>query len=126
MKLILNESKTISICAKKIWNETEIEIQAGEAYTFDAIGLWQDLLKKCDACGYTSTYMNLYNRWKRSKDNHWFALIGSINQRNDFLIGKSNQITFHENGKLYCYANDVMGFYWNNFGQISLTITRIK
>lgn len=29
-------------------------------------------------------------------------------------------------GKLSCYANDVKGFYWNNSGQITLTITRIK
>jgi hypothetical protein len=126
MKLNINESKTISICSIKFWNETEIEIQNGEEYKFVAEGQWKDLLMKCDADGYSSLYMSLYNRWKRSKGNNWFALIGSINQTNDFLIGKANQKVFNESGKLFCYANDVKGFYWNNFGEISLTITRIK
>jgi len=116
MKLNINESKTISICSKIFWNETDIEIQNGEEYNFAAEGQWKDLLMKCDADGYTSLYMSLYNKWKRSKENNWFALMGSINQTNDFLIGKTNQKTFDESGKLF----------WNNFGEISLTITRIK
>ena len=126
MKLEINSSIKISICSKKIWNETDIEIQNGEEYKFVEEGQWKDLLMKCDADGYTSLYMSLYNRWKRSRDNNWFALMGSINQKNDFLIGKTNQKVFNESGKLFCYANDVKGFYWNNFGEISLTITRIK
>ena len=126
MKLNINESKTISICSKIFWNETDIEIQNGEEYKFVAEGQWKDLLMKCDADGYTSLYMSLYNRWKRSKENNWFALMGNIHQTNDFLIGKTNQYIFNESGKLFCYANDVKGFYWNNFGGISLTVTRIK
>ncbi|MCC7058459.1 MAG: hypothetical protein IT272_13685 [Chitinophagales bacterium] len=126
MKLEVNQSKSFKICSKEFWNDTGLEINSGEEYKFVAEGTWKDLLMKCDADGYTSLYMSLYNRWKRSKDNNWFALIGSINQTSDFLIGKSNQKKINENGKLFCYANDVKGFYWNNFGEISLTITRIK
>jgi hypothetical protein len=126
MKLNIKESKSFSICSKTFWNETEIEVQNGEEYKFEAVGLWKDLLMKCDADGYTSLYMSLYNRWKRSRENNWFALMGSINQTDDFLIGKGNQKKINKSGKLFCYANDVKGFYWNNSGQISLTITRIK
>lgn len=126
MKLDINQSQTFTICSREFWNETGIEIQAGEVYKFVAEGLWKDLLMKRDADGYTSLYMNLYNRWKRSRENNWFALMGSINQTADFLIGKNNQIVFNKDGKLFCYANDIKGFYWNNSGQLSLKITRIK
>lgn len=126
MRIELNSPVTVTIKSKLVWNETEIEIHNGEVYEFQANGEWKDLFKKCDADGYNNSYMSLYNSFKRSKENNWFALIGSINQNNDFLIGKKKQVTFSENGNFSCYANDVKGFYWNNFGELSLTITRIK
>lgn len=126
MKLQVGESKTVEIYSKIFWNETDLEILAGEEYKFDSVGSWKDLLVRCNSDGYVSWYMNLYNNWKRSPGNNWFALIGSLDKRNDFLIGKQSQLSFHNSGKLYCYANDVRGFYWNNSGQISLTISRIK
>lgn len=126
MRLEIDHSITISICSRKYWNETDIQIFNGDEYKFETTGFWKDLLKKCDADGYTNLYMNLYNKWKRSGNNNWFALIGSINQTDDFLIGTNTQKAFDKDGKLFCYANDVTGFYWNNFGQVSLKITRLK
>lgn len=126
MKLDIHQSKCIIVYSKEFWNETEIEIECGEEYEFVATGSWKDLVMKTDAEGYTSWYMSLYNKLKRSKENKWFALMGSLNKSDDFLIGKANQILFQKSGKLSCYANDVKGFYWNNFGEVSLTITRIK
>jgi len=126
MKLGINQPKSVTIYSKKFWNETDIEIENGEEYKFVADGNWKDLIMKTNADGYTSFYMSLYNRLKRSKSNKWFALIGSLNKRDDFLIGRKNQITFQQSGRLYCYANDIKNFYWNNFGQITLTITRTK
>ena len=126
MKLSINGPKTVVILAKKFLNETDIDISKDEEYLFEAVGFWKDLLTKCDADGYTNWYMNMYNNKKRSVDHNWFALMGNINNSNDFLIGKQNKIVFNNEGKLSCYANDVKGFYWNNSGQITLTITRIK
>jgi hypothetical protein len=126
MKLNINESKTIAIYSKAFWNETDLEISNEEEYRFEASGLWKDFFVKCEADGYTCWLMSLFNSWKRSPDNNWFALIGCLNKTNDFLIGKQNQISFNQNGKLHCYANDAKRFYSNNFGQISLKITRTK
>jgi len=126
MKLIIGIPQIISINSKLIWNPTHIEISKGEEYKFEADGLWKDLLKKCDADGYTNLYMSIYNGLKRSRENNWFALMGSINKAGDFLIGKNNQIVFNQDGNLYCYANDVKGFYWNNSGKLFLKITRIS
>lgn len=128
MKLKLNESIPIEIIAKCKWNPTEIEISAQEEYKFEASGSWSDLMVKTDADGYTNGYMRLFNNLKRAKQYPWFALVGVLNQSNNeyFLIGKNNKIAFEQSGKLYCFANDVNGFYWNNFGSISLKVTRIK
>ncbi len=126
MKLNLNQSESLTIYANRKWNQTGIEIQNGEAYKFVAEGTWRDLLTKCDANGYSNAYMRLYNKWKRSEENKWFALMGSINQTTDFLIVIENEKAFNQGGEFFCYANDVNGFYWNNFGEISLTITRVR
>lgn len=122
----INESKSFTIYSKKFWNKTEVKIESQEEYKFHRAGKWKDFFSETDADGYVSWYMSSYNCMKRSKNNKWFSLIGSIDKNNDFLIGKENKIVFQQSGKLYCYANDIKGFYWNNFGQITLTMTRTK
>lgn len=126
MKLPLNDPKKVTINARDVWNDTGIDVNAGETYSFRANGLWTDLIKSCDANGYTNAYMRLFDRWKRSRDNDWFALIGSLNQSGDFLIGTQKTIDFNTEGRLYCFANDVPHFYWNNRGSLTLEITRLK
>ena len=126
MKLSEGQSITIIINACDFWNDTDIEIEMGDVYLVEATGEWKDIFKKTDADGYSSLYMNLWNKFKRSKDNKWFSLIGSLDKTNYFLIGKNNELSFNQPGKLSCFANDVPGFYWNNSGTVSLEVTRIK
>jgi len=127
VKIEVNNSATVVIRSRRIWNETEIEIQKHEEYVFEADGLWRDLTISCDADGYTNSYMmRLFDRFKRSQSGTWFALIGSMDKDNDFLIGKKKWIVFQQSGLLFCYANDVKGFYWNNSGEVSLKITRLR
>ena len=126
MRLEINEYKKVIVYSKKIWNETEIQVKNGDEYQFEAEGEWKDLWKKTDAEGYSNFYMSLYNKLKRSQNNKWFALMGCVNKSKCFFIGKRNQITTEENGMLFCFANDVCGFYWNNSGYITLKITRKK
>lgn len=128
MKLKINEIIEVEIYAKCKWNSTQIEISESEEYIFSAFGAWKDLTIKTDADGYTNSYMKLFDAIKRAKKYQWFALIGSLNQiKNEyFLIGKNNKIAFVNSGILYCFANDVNGFYWNNFGNITLQVKRIK
>ncbi|MES2429389.1 MAG: hypothetical protein V4556_00550 [Bacteroidota bacterium] len=126
MKLAINESSVILIYAKLFWNFTNIEINKGEVYKFEAEGIWRDLYKKTDPEGYTNFYMNLFNSLKRSQGHKWFALMGNLDKSYDFLIGKSQQISFSEKGNLYCYANDAKGFYWNNSGKVAVKIRRIN
>lgn len=126
MRLSVNQSELALIYSGKSWNETGVEIMAGEEYLFEADGTWKDLVISTDADGYSNLYMRLFNKLKRSRENKWFALIGSLNKSGGFLIGKNNKILFNHGGDLYCYANDIYGFYWNNSGHITLKITRLK
>lgn len=128
MKLQINDTIDVEIRARSKWNSTQIEISEGEEYEFTAIGKWTDFTITKDADGYSNSYMQLFNTMKRAKQYQWFALIGSLdkNENKYYLIGKNSNISFNENGILYCFANDVKGFYWNNFGQITLKVKRIK
>ncbi len=125
MNLEPNQSLKHEILARKPWNETELDVLPGETYLFTAEGEWTDWLFKTDANGYANYYMNLYNRLKRVGDAKWFELIGSLDKVNFYRIGKKNNITFQEAGKLSLFANDAPGFYWNNSGKIIVTIIRI-
>mgnify|MGYP003577371638 CR=1 FL=1 len=126
MRLAINDSIKLDIQSRLFWNETEIEILSGEEYKFVAEGQWRDLTIKTDPDGYTKLYMRLFNRLKRSESNNWFALMGSLDKSGDFLIGRNNKIEFQKSGTLYCYANDVRGFYWNNSGHASLEVIRLS
>lgn len=92
MKLLLQQSAIVIVYAAKRWNDSGIEISPGEKYLFEATGEWKDLLKLTGPAGYTHWYMNSWNKWKRSKDNNWFALMASLNKQAYFLIGKKKKL----------------------------------
>ena len=125
MKLAINQTATFKICADRYWNDTGVIIEPGERYSFSATGKWKDLILNCNADGYTIFYMRLFRNLKRSKENDFFVLMGSIDKKNVFRIGTNKIIIFNTPGKLSCFANDVKGFYWNNFGSLDLVIKRI-
>lgn len=72
---------------------------------------------------------------KRFAHADWFALIGAIadggNPRVDgtherlsaFVIGDGCEHTPERSGYLYCFANDAWGFYGNNRGFVTVTVT---
>ena len=124
MRLMISESVSILVYADRPWNDLDIEVYHGERYQFESIGNWWDFLKKTDADGYTNIYMRLFDARKRAPAHPWFALIGSIDQTHDFLIGKSREITMLQSGRLSCYANDIKGFYWNNSGVLGVRVER--
>lgn len=128
MKLQINETIEVKIRARCKWNFTQVEISEGEEYEFTAMGKWTDFTITKDADGYTNSHMQLFDNKKRAKEYLWFALIGSLDKNEDkyYFIGKNIKIPFNDNGILYCFANDIKGFYWNNFGYITLQVKRIK
>lgn len=126
MRLNINVPITKEVYSRKWWNKSGIEVLAGEEYKFECTGVWKDLLTYYKADGYVLNYLKPFEKFRRSKMENWFALIGSIDKMNDFLIGDQGQLIMEITGQLYFYANDVFGMYWNNSGHISVTITRVK
>jgi len=58
---------------------------------------------------------------------HWFTLIGTIgkSEKAAFIIGCSlKYFQPVENGRLYCFANDLSFMYWNNSGTVTVRVTR--
>ena len=74
---------------------------------------------------------------RRHEDHDWFRLLGAIangkmlkggklrkHQIIDIGDGNTHKVT--QPGYLYCYANDAWGFYENNKGSVSLTVTCVE
>ena len=126
----VGESTTKTILANKKWNDTQIRLVAGEEYHFKASGQWKDWTIVCDEDGHTSPnpLLRASERFRRVPKERWFAVIGTIQQNEDtsFRIGVEAKISPRSTGLLYCFANDVSFMYWNNTGEIQLTVTRTR
>jgi hypothetical protein len=73
--------------------------------------------------------MRLVERSRRRPKDPWFALAAAVAQQNKtaFTISKSLPgWSVSMDGTLYCYANDIHGFYFNNSGTVQLTVLRVS
>jgi hypothetical protein len=43
-----------------------------------------------------------------------------------FVIGENRLYAANTKGRLYCFANDLPHWYWNNFGSVRVTVTRVS
>ena len=64
---------------------------------------------------------------RRFKGANWYTLVGNIGKRRyqSFLIGSGSEHRAMANGELFAFANDAWGFYGNNEGTLTITVTRI-
>lgn len=112
-------------------NHSFLTVRRGEVYDFVVPGSphWIDLIVYVDADGYSNAYMNLFAKNKRLHAARWFALCGMIgdDERSAFVIGKRLAgKPMDEAGELTFFANDGRHAYWNNFGLVSIIVTRIR
>lgn len=128
--LAAGQSATRFIVARNIWNDTSIQLIAGNEYRLTAAGQWSDWYIPCTADGFASPnmFLRIFEWLRRAPHERWFALIGAIdrNPRTQFLIGAQRTMIAPATGKLTCFANDVGFAYWNNRGSVELTITRLR
>jgi hypothetical protein len=126
--MIIGTRKTAVILAKPHWNLTGIELTAGERYAMSAKGRWVDWFIPHGPEGDPSNsfYMKMFEGLRRMKKENWFKLIGALNAdvSTAFPIGRGCDYTAQANGQLTCFANDVKGLYFNNYGYVTLTVTR--
>ena len=127
MHLTVGEQEKFIIDSKLKWNSTGLSVFAREEYYFEANGTWKDAGIECTADGYNYWALTLATIFRRSFNNKWFALIGTVDKSGrKYLIGQKNTIKFCKAGTLYFYTNDIIFMYWNNHGAIELTIKRIS
>jgi hypothetical protein len=125
----IGDKTTATMAARPVWNDTGVVLDEGCTYHLSATGEWVDWTIKCGPGGYPSpnVIMRLAEKLRRAPADPWFALIGAIDRDRSaqFLIAAECQYHPTRTGQLTCFANDVPGFYWNNKGQVELTIERV-
>ena len=131
IRLNVGDTVEFGIFALLRWNDTALKMLKGESYALTADGKWYDATIKSDANGYTSNLLRhrLTARFRRSPKQNWFLLMGalSMDDRKAFALGAGpTTYTATEDGKLYCFANDLWRFYFNNSGQVKLAVTRLS
>jgi len=120
-----------AINARKTWNETPFELKVGSTYRFTVSGTWKDWTTPCDARGYDSDKLRLFEPLRRVRGAKWFSLIGALDKETETcfdigrLIESGGTYTAQRAGRLFCFANDVSFMYWNNCGSIELNITEV-
>jgi len=84
-QVMQNTNLPINIDSKLIWNDTGINLVAGQEYHFQATGQWTDWTITSNADGYESTnfFLKLCERLRRMPNSPWFSLIGSIDKDQD-------------------------------------------
>ncbi len=126
----VGETARTTVKASEHWNHTGIVLTAGEKYEFAASGRWVDWYIPHGPEGDPSDsfYMRLLEPRRRVKAENWFALIGAVNADvgTAFVIGVGGVHQLQTSGELTCFANDVEGFYWNNYGEVQLNVTRME
>lgn len=129
LSLSVGQQATFSVFAALKWNNTTLQVRRGEVYDLSATGTWYDASIPSRPDGYPSPqwWMRLVEPFRRRPNDPWFVLTGTIEQKTAFTISKSLPgWTAGEDGTLYCYANDILGFYFNNSGTVQLTVLRIS
>lgn len=120
----------VGIHASLHWNDTCIQMSAGEEYLLEATGHWYDAAISTGPDGYESPNLLFKSlQWlRRANKANWFALIGVVGNdaRTTFSIGNAVRLVVPADGILRCYANDLPFLYRNNSGHLALTVTRVR
>jgi hypothetical protein len=127
----MGEEAVVPVSARLSVTATGVQFVTGECYYLTAHGWWFDGYLPGDPNGVF--YLPFLLQWLkpalRDPDAPWYSLIGTVmacRERHQFLIGREALITARLDGELLCSANDIPGFYWNNFGGVCLRIKRVE
>jgi uncharacterized protein (DUF2235 family) len=129
IRLQPGQSTIAGIHARATWNDTAVQVRAGERYRFAASGRWYDATISSGPAGYASPSIafRAVERLRRVRHANWFALIGAIGQDDTatFVIGEGTELVATADGIVSAFANDLPFLYRNNSGAVRLTITRL-
>jgi hypothetical protein len=131
----------IDVPSHREWVDTGVDVEPGDVLELTATGFWWDAWIRTSSDGYSAPLFYKAGKTPRILDgDKYFRLMGRIGDRSGppstdtqlsahgpdatFAIGRHVVRTAERSGRLYVFANDRQGYYWNNWGQVRLTITR--
>ncbi len=123
----------LKVDSRRRWVATPVWVLPGDIMTFEASGVWGDFTIPCSADGWHADLFYAIGKLPRIiDDKRYFRLMGRISESGDepatdepertFVIGRARSVTADWPGRLYVFANDRAGFYWNNWGHVLLNI----
>ena len=130
--LAVGEARTaIRVSARRRWNPLGVLARPGETFLFACQGRWWDLHLGSGPEGQPGNCIQRrVEHLKRMRDAPWFCVIGSLGTDGEalFAIGAGGKWTntTRRTAPLYAFANDVPGFYWNNWGAIRMEVRRTR
>jgi hypothetical protein len=124
----------IQVPAYPPWVDTGISVTEGTRLRFHAVGVWVDAFIPCTAAGYPAPLFYATGHPPRIPDDgRYFRLMGRIapgpkppaddDPAQTFVIGVQSEHVAASDGVLFVFANDRIGYYWNNWGEVTLTVT---
>lgn len=131
-----DNARSFDIYASRWMNYSGIYLEKG-TYEFKYSNLkdWRDASKKSGVNGWfdQKSWINWTHWVSRFPSAHLYSVIGGIhNQRKSQFDmgellenGKSYSVAQGNEGELYAFANDIYFMYFNNHGQVTITVERI-
>ncbi len=132
MQLSIGAQETLRVKAhEKRSGHPILEVVIGECYRFAVPEgqTWKDFFGLI-TCGPEGFSYRLFRKHLRVPSKPYFYLCGLVDDGTDvhtFAIGKQPLHGWKApaTGKLYLFANDVPGFYWNNRGEMIVIVERL-
>ena len=120
------EQISVVVHASRRWTDSGVDVVAGERWRLVSSGEWTDWRIKCDAAGFDEPRLRLFEPLRRLPTAPWFGLVASIDKtRHTFTyVGREADLVPARSGRLYLFANDVAGMYWNNSGCVETRLSR--
>lgn len=137
-KELLTESKIfVTVHARMRHNSTGIIMKAGSTYrvSVDDSEKWRDGKISCNANGWSTDgvrppmhwIIKKTERWRLVSDADWFMLAGTYARHRDqvFAIGSHSEFIAIHDDELLLYANDLPWMFWNNRGNLRVSIEHL-
>jgi hypothetical protein len=126
------ETAYVCVRADRLWNDSGVDIAPGQIYNFTVptSEKWRDWRRPCDADGYRlALLLRPWEVMRRVPEANWLQLVATVGRstRSATVVG-SGMIGFSSSfpGRLYFFANCLIGSYWTNKGVIAVRVRRTK
>jgi hypothetical protein len=124
---------TVTVPSAPLWVHTGIAVQANATYAIAAPGeqTWTDWFIVSNASGYVDPFTEPFTSLLRYPAANFFTLIACVGTPANISTGCSPVGISapawepQGDGELVMFANDVSFMYWNNYGELNVTVERV-